>query len=172
MIIQGAKLPKKKLLLYKKIKVQIEKSVCQHRRPAPGKFLHCSTLKVQRRLRPNTPRKHFEEILRLLFFFLDTAPSLPNRHVTRREQLPSSSNSWVIFWIKKSQLLWFRMSFQDLEAGRLRPPQQQRLQRQQQDPSQAVASGIFQVNTAVYSFSRLVNSLGTPKDTLQLRDKL
>ncbi|KAE8077483.1 hypothetical protein FH972_016043 [Carpinus fangiana] len=64
------------------------------------------------------------------------------------------------------------MSFQDLEAGRLRPPHQQRVQRQQQDPSQAVASGIFQVNTAVYSFSRLVNSLGTPKDTLQLRDKL
>ncbi|XP_062147334.1 syntaxin-22-like isoform X2 [Alnus glutinosa] len=61
------------------------------------------------------------------------------------------------------------MSFQDLEAGRLRQPQQQRLQ---QDPSQAVASGIFRINTAVSSFSRLVNSLGTPKDTLELRDKL
>ncbi|KAI4383020.1 hypothetical protein MLD38_008903 [Melastoma candidum] len=38
--------------------------------------------------------------------------------------------------------------------------------------TQAVASGIFQINTAVASFNRLVNSLGTPKDTLQLRDKL
>lgn len=64
------------------------------------------------------------------------------------------------------------MSFQDLEAGRLRQPQRQLLQRQQQDPSQAVVSGIFRINTAVSSFSRLVNSLGTPKDTLELRDKL
>ncbi|XP_041011441.1 syntaxin-22-like [Juglans microcarpa x Juglans regia] len=57
----------------------------------------------------------------------------------------------------------------DLEAGG--PPQHQQLQ-QQQDPPQAVASGIFQINTAVSSFSRLVNSLGTPKDTLELRDRL
>jgi len=65
------------------------------------------------------------------------------------------------------------MSFQDLEAGR--PLGQQRQRQQQQllrDPSQALASGIFQINTAVSSFSRLVNSLGTPKDTLELRDKL
>ncbi|KAF5450667.1 hypothetical protein F2P56_030997 [Juglans regia] len=57
----------------------------------------------------------------------------------------------------------------DLEAGG--PPRHQQLQ-QQQDPSQALASGIFQINTAVSSFSRLVNSLGTPKDTLELRDRL
>ncbi|XP_065853736.1 syntaxin-22 [Euphorbia lathyris] len=60
------------------------------------------------------------------------------------------------------------MSFQDLEAGRpflqKKPPIR--------DPSQAVAAGIFQINTAVYSFNRLVNSLGTPKDTLDMRDKL
>lgn len=65
------------------------------------------------------------------------------------------------------------MSFQDLEAGR--PLRQQRQRQQQQllqDPSQALAAGIFQINTAVSSFSRLVNSLGTPKDTLELRDKL
>lgn len=66
------------------------------------------------------------------------------------------------------------MSFQDLEAGRPLRQQRQRQQQQQllQDPSQALASGIFQINTAVSSFSRLVNSLGTPKDTLELRDKL
>ncbi|XP_041009685.1 syntaxin-22-like [Juglans microcarpa x Juglans regia] len=61
------------------------------------------------------------------------------------------------------------MSFRDLEVGRP-PPHQQR--QQQHDPSQALASGIFQINTAVSSFSRLVNSLGTPKDTLELRDRL
>lgn len=74
------------------------------------------------------------------------------------------------------------MSFQDLEAGVRVPPQnpfnaakrkqQQQSQSQSQDPSQAVAAAIFQINTAVSSFYRLVNSLGTPKDTLDLRDKL
>ncbi|KAF3432652.1 hypothetical protein FNV43_RR23754 [Rhamnella rubrinervis] len=58
------------------------------------------------------------------------------------------------------------MSFQDLEAGRLRPNDPY------PSPSQALTSGIFQINTAVSSFHRLVNSLGTPKDTLQLREKL
>lgn len=74
------------------------------------------------------------------------------------------------------------MSFQDLEAGVRVPPQnpfnaakrkqQQQSQSQSQDASQAVAAAIFQINTAVSSFYRLVNSLGTPKDTLDLRDKL
>jgi len=32
--------------------------------------------------------------------------------------------------------------------------------------------GVFQMNTAVSSFKRLVNSLGTPKDTPELRQKL
>ncbi|KAE9459307.1 hypothetical protein C3L33_08807, partial [Rhododendron williamsianum] len=41
-----------------------------------------------------------------------------------------------------------------------------------QDASQAVASGIFQINTAVSTFQRLVNTLGTPKDTPELREKL
>ncbi|GJV76815.1 syntaxin-22-like protein [Tanacetum coccineum] len=40
------------------------------------------------------------------------------------------------------------------------------------DPTQAIASGIFQINTSVATFQRLVNSLGTPKDTPDLRDKL
>ncbi|WZZ30812.1 hypothetical protein YC2023_014213 [Brassica napus] len=40
------------------------------------------------------------------------------------------------------------------------------------DPSQEVAAGVFRISTAVNSFFRLVNSIGTPKDTLDLRDKL
>ncbi|KAL8216755.1 hypothetical protein R6Q57_023592 [Mikania cordata] len=68
------------------------------------------------------------------------------------------------------------MSFQDLEAGR---PLNTRLGGvgytngfKKQDPTQAIASGIFQINTAVSTFQRLVNTLGTPKDTPELRDKL
>lgn len=60
------------------------------------------------------------------------------------------------------------MSFQDLEGGR---PQGSRLNGKQ-DATQAVASGIFQINTAVNTFQRLVNTLGTPKDTPELREKL
>jgi syntaxin 7 len=52
------------------------------------------------------------------------------------------------------------MSFQDLEAGPAR------------GASQAVASGIFRINTAVATFQRLVNTLGTPKDTPDLRDRM
>ncbi|XP_057521337.1 syntaxin-22-like [Amaranthus tricolor] len=65
------------------------------------------------------------------------------------------------------------MSFQDLEAGR-RPlaSRSDLINVKQQEPTQAVASGIFQINTAVSSFQRLVNTLGTPKDTPQLREKL
>lgn len=54
----------------------------------------------------------------------------------------------------------------DLEAGGLPPG------RRQQDPTQALASGVFQINTAVSSFKRLVGSLGTAKDTPALREKL
>ncbi|KAJ9549599.1 hypothetical protein OSB04_022142, partial [Centaurea solstitialis] len=68
------------------------------------------------------------------------------------------------------------MSFQDIEAGR--PLNSRRgggglnNGMRKQDPTQAVASGIFQINTAVSTFQRLVNTLGTPKDTPELRDKL
>ncbi|XP_010530016.1 PREDICTED: syntaxin-22 isoform X2 [Tarenaya hassleriana] len=62
------------------------------------------------------------------------------------------------------------MSFQDLEAGR--PLASSRINGGRQDPTQAVASGIFQINTAVSTFQRLVNTLGTPKDTPELREKL
>lgn len=65
------------------------------------------------------------------------------------------------------------MSFQDLEAGRgLGAASRRELFNGRQDPTQAVASGIFQINTAVSTFQRLVNTLGTPKDTPELREKL
>ncbi|KAH7315038.1 hypothetical protein KP509_21G031200 [Ceratopteris richardii] len=60
------------------------------------------------------------------------------------------------------------MSFQDLEKGGVTQP----LLDSKQDPSKAVAAGIFQINTSVSSFKRLVNTLGTPKDTPELREKL
>nr|AIX10969.1 syntaxin [Albuca bracteata] len=60
------------------------------------------------------------------------------------------------------------MSFADLEAGR---PLAGRVNGRQ-DPTQAVAAGLFQINTAVATFQRLVNTLGTPKDTPMLREKL
>ncbi|KAK1418980.1 hypothetical protein QVD17_28134 [Tagetes erecta] len=65
------------------------------------------------------------------------------------------------------------MSFQDIEAGR--PLNSRRVGysgMKPQDPTQAIASGIFQINTAVSTFQRLVNTLGTPKDTPELREKL
>lgn len=63
------------------------------------------------------------------------------------------------------------MSFQDLESGRSLGSRRGYVN-EKQDPTQAVASGIFQINTAVSTFQRLVNTLGTPKDTPDLRDKL
>lgn len=63
------------------------------------------------------------------------------------------------------------MSFQDLESGRAIGSRRD-YSNGKQDPTQAVASGIFQINTAVSTFHRLVNTLGTPKDTPELREKL
>lgn len=69
------------------------------------------------------------------------------------------------------------MSFQDLEAGNVRgAPLGRRNGRAPASAgagaSQAVASGVFQINTAVATFQRLVNTLGTPKDTPDLRDRM
>lgn len=58
------------------------------------------------------------------------------------------------------------MSFQDIQHGS-NPPS-----RRTQSPSQAVAAGIFQINTAVATFRRLVDSVGTVKDTPEHRQKL
>eukprot|EP00249_Psilotum_nudum_P020026 c27526_g2_i2 orf=431-1258(+) len=63
------------------------------------------------------------------------------------------------------------MSFQDIEDGTAFPVRKEILE-SKQDPSQALAAGIFQINTAVSTFKRLVNTLGTPKDTPELREKL
>ncbi|KAL9241831.1 hypothetical protein vseg_015895 [Gypsophila vaccaria] len=59
------------------------------------------------------------------------------------------------------------MSFQDLQRGG-RPATRST----QQTPSQAVAAGIFQINTAVSAFRRLVDVVGTSKDTPDHRLKL
>ncbi|KAL7213882.1 hypothetical protein ACSBR1_026333 [Camellia fascicularis] len=69
------------------------------------------------------------------------------------------------------------MSFEDLELGRTfsfngSQHQHQHQAKQRQEPSQGVAAGVFQINTALASFQRLLHSLGTPKDTLLLRQKL
>ncbi|KAG0534512.1 hypothetical protein BDA96_04G286400 [Sorghum bicolor] len=60
------------------------------------------------------------------------------------------------------------MSFADLEAGALRAP----LGRKARGGSNDARALVFQITTAVASYRRLLNSLGTPKDTLTLRDNL
>lgn len=77
---------------------------------------------------------------------------------------------WIAFRFERERT----MSFQDLESGRrgVGGPRRGSMNGGRQDPTQAVASGIFQINTAVSTFQRLVNTLGTPKDTPELRDKL
>ncbi|KAG7598984.1 Syntaxin N-terminal domain [Arabidopsis suecica] len=65
-----------------------------------------------------------------------------------------------------------RCHLKDLEAGKPLKPPQRNLINDKRDGTQAVASGIFQINTAVSTFHRLVNTLGTPKDTPELRNKL
>lgn len=68
------------------------------------------------------------------------------------------------------------MSFQDLEAGHVRGAPRRNGRGLGAGggggASQAVASGVFQINTAVATFQRLVNTLGTPKDTPDLRDRM
>ncbi|KAF2301754.1 hypothetical protein GH714_028910 [Hevea brasiliensis] len=61
------------------------------------------------------------------------------------------------------------MSFQDLQNGKRPSSSASAMSR---SPSQAVAAGIFQINTAVAGFRRLVDSIGTAKDTPEHRQKL
>lgn len=63
-----------------------------------------------------------------------------------------------------------RMSFQDLQYGGKPPSLSGRASSQKS--SQSVAAGIFQINTAVSGFRRLVDAIGTSKDTLDHRQKL
>ncbi|GJM86554.1 hypothetical protein PR202_ga02423 [Eleusine coracana subsp. coracana] len=61
------------------------------------------------------------------------------------------------------------MSFADLEAGALRAPRASRKARGGPDDARGL---VFQITTSVASYRRLLNSLGTPKDTTTLRDQL
>ncbi|KAJ4729592.1 Syntaxin-22 [Melia azedarach] len=58
------------------------------------------------------------------------------------------------------------MSIQDLQNGSRSSSSSSK------SPSQAVAAGIFQINTAIAAFRRLVDAIGTAKDTLDHRQKL
>jgi len=60
------------------------------------------------------------------------------------------------------------MSFADLEAGALRAP----VGRKARGAPNDARGLVFQITTAVASYRRLLNSLGTPKDTPTLRDQL
>ncbi|CAK7348115.1 unnamed protein product [Dovyalis caffra] len=60
------------------------------------------------------------------------------------------------------------MSFQDIQDGKRPTSSSSR----SKSPSQAVAAGIFQINTAVAGFRRLVDAIGTAKDTPEHRHKL
>ncbi|KAK8964829.1 Syntaxin-22 [Platanthera guangdongensis] len=64
------------------------------------------------------------------------------------------------------------MSFQDIESGQPFPVRRDAAGKMRQDSTQLVAAGVFQINTAVSTFQRLVNTLGTPKDTPDLRERL
>ncbi|CAI9087066.1 OLC1v1021037C1 [Oldenlandia corymbosa var. corymbosa] len=66
------------------------------------------------------------------------------------------------------------MSFQDLESGGSGRSHVITVRQQQpkQDHSRAIGLAIFQINTALSAYHRLVASLGTPKDTPDLRRKL
>ncbi|KAL6994545.1 hypothetical protein U1Q18_052570 [Sarracenia purpurea var. burkii] len=64
------------------------------------------------------------------------------------------------------------MSFQDLQNGAKPSSSSSAARPSPQTPSQSVAAGIFQINTAVSGFRRLVDAIGTAKDTPDHRHKL
>jgi syntaxin 7 len=70
------------------------------------------------------------------------------------------------------------MSFEDLEIGgggnskSISLTQLQQQQQQGSSSSHGVVAGVFRINTGVSSFKRLVNILGTSKDTPSLLEKL
>ena len=99
----------------------------------------------------------------------------PSRSLLPRSPCTVKIESFVVGFSRKREKRG-KMSFQDLEAGRggrrLASSSNTNGGGGRQDTTQAVASGVFEINTAVSSFHRLVNTLGTPKDTPELRDKL
>ncbi|XP_021895644.1 syntaxin-22-like [Carica papaya] len=62
------------------------------------------------------------------------------------------------------------MSFQDFQNGTNPSPSSSPMP--SKNPAQVVAAGIFQINTAVAAFRRLVDTIGTSKDTPDHRQKL
>ncbi|KAJ7554370.1 hypothetical protein O6H91_06G137400 [Diphasiastrum complanatum] len=63
------------------------------------------------------------------------------------------------------------MSFQDIETnGKF--SMQKDLLASTENKNQGLAAGVFQINTAVSTFRRLVNNLGSTKDTPEFREKL
>eukprot|EP00850_Spirogloea_muscicola_P006324 SM000030S11333 [mRNA] locus=s30:130796:137701:- [translate_table: standard] len=71
------------------------------------------------------------------------------------------------------------MSFQDVNGARqpflgpdARPDGAAAAAAAAAGPSRALAAGVFKISTAVATFKRLVNTLGTPKDTPELREKI
>lgn len=65
------------------------------------------------------------------------------------------------------------MSFQDLESGpRVMTFHGPALKHNEYAPSTSVVAAVFRINTAVAGYKRLVYSIGTPKDTHELRHKL
>lgn len=64
------------------------------------------------------------------------------------------------------------MSFQDIQRNGGRYSSAPSSSSASKSPSQAVAAAIFQINTAVAAFRRLVDAIGTAKDTLDHRQKL
>ncbi|XP_022750414.1 syntaxin-22-like isoform X2 [Durio zibethinus] len=64
------------------------------------------------------------------------------------------------------------MSFRDVPSGGRGRPSSSSSSMASKSPSQAVAAGIFQINTAVAAFRRLMDAIGTAKDTPDQRQKL
>ncbi|EFJ34549.1 hypothetical protein SELMODRAFT_142582 [Selaginella moellendorffii] len=58
------------------------------------------------------------------------------------------------------------MSYQDIESNEGPSPSKQ------QRATSLLSSGVFQINTRVSAFKKLVNNLGTPKDTVEGRKQL
>ncbi|KAK8945590.1 Syntaxin-22 [Platanthera guangdongensis] len=80
-----------------------------------------------------------------------------------------SLDLWCSYFIRAGE---GEMSFHDLESGSLTNGRKSLISGSQ-NTTPAVASGVFQINTtAAATFQRFVNSLGTPKNTPELRKKL
>ena len=63
------------------------------------------------------------------------------------------------------------MSYEDVMA-RGSEQQQKEMKEEEEGWRKGVAAAVFQINTSVASFRRLVQSLGTSKDSPQLREKM